>query len=111
MANDGEHRFMCSFAIYLLGWNIFDAPLRKIRELADSFKRIAMYRAIRAAIKAISSAIKEGLTNLYGYSQQVKTAFAPAVDELRKHVLLLKNAFATALRPVIEALVKGLGKR
>lgn len=90
--------------------NAFDAPLRKVKELLESFKRIAMYRAIRAAIKAISSAIKEGLTNLYGYSQQVKTAFAPAVDELRKHVLLLKNAFATALRPIIEALIPVIQK-
>ena len=74
-------------------------------KLIKSLGRIAFYRAIRTAIKNVSSAIKEGLTNLYAYSQEVGTAFAPAVDGLRQHVLLLKNAFATALRPVIEALI------
>lgn len=74
-------------------------------KLLKSLGRIAFYRAIRTAIKNISSSIREGLTNLYAYSQEVGTAFAPAVDNLRQHVLLLKNAFATALRPVLEALI------
>lgn len=92
---------------------------REVKKLGDSAKkssngmnkfrasigRIAMYRAIRSAIKAVTSAIKEGLTNLYEYSQEVGTAFAPAVDNLRQHVLRLKNTFATALRPVLEALI------
>lgn len=69
------------------------------------FGRIAMYRAVRAAIKALTAALKEGLTNLKAYSKEVGTAFAPAVDNLRSHVLWLKNAIATALRPVIEALI------
>ena len=74
-------------------------------KLMKSLGRIAVYRAIRTAIKNVSAAIREGLTNLYTYSQEVGTAFAPAVDNLRQHVMLLKNAFATALRPVIEALI------
>lgn len=76
-----------------------------IGKIPRAFGRIAMYRAIRSAIKAITSATTEGLTNLKAYSDVVGTAFAPAVDNLRRHVLWLKNAFATALRPVIEALI------
>ena len=76
-----------------------------LAKLAKAFGRIMLYRAIRTIIKNIGAAIKEGLTNLEAYSREVGTAFAPAVDNLRKHVLLLKNAFATALRPVIEALI------
>ena len=76
-----------------------------LAKLARAFGRIMLYRAIRTIIKNIGAAIKEGLTNLEAYSREVGTAFAPAVDNLRKHVLLLKNAFATALRPVIEALI------
>lgn len=74
-------------------------------KLMKSLGRIAVYRAIRTAIKNVSAAVREGLTNLYAYSQEVGTAFAPAVDSLRQHIMLLKNAFATALRPVIEALI------
>lgn len=76
-----------------------------VGKLLKSLGRIAFYRAIRTAIKNVTSAIKEGLTNLYTYSQEFGTAFAPAVDNLRQHILLLKNAFATALRPVIEAAI------
>ena len=70
-----------------------------------AFGRIALYRAIRSVIKNLSASIKEGLTNLKDYSAAVGTAFSPAVDNLRQHVMMLKNAFATALRPVIEALI------
>ena len=76
-----------------------------LSKLARAFGRIMLYRAIRNIIKNIGSSIREGLTNLKEYSDAVGTAFSPAVDNLRKHVLLLKNAFATALRPVIEALI------
>lgn len=83
----------------------FDAPIDKVKQFANAIKRIALYRAIRSAIKGITNATKEGLTNLKEYSTTVGTAFAPAVDNLRQHVLMLKNAFATALRPVIEAII------
>ena len=82
-----------------------DKAQKSLSGVTRAIGRIAFYRAIRSAIKAVSSAVKEGLTNLKAYSEQVGTAFAPAVDNLRRHVLLLKNAFATALRPVIEALI------
>lgn len=74
-------------------------------KLLKSLGRVAFYRAIRTALKNVTSAIKEGVTNLYNYSQEFGTAFAPAVDNLRQHLLLLKNAFASALRPVIEAAI------
>lgn len=74
-------------------------------KFVKSIGRIAFYRAIRTVIKALSTAIKDGLTNLKAYSDTVGTAFSPAVDSLRQHVLMLKNAFATALRPVIEAII------
>lgn len=83
----------------------FSKTSGQIDKFIKSIGRIAFYRAIRTAIKNISAAVREGLTNLETYSRTVGTAFAPAVDNLRQHVLLLKNAFATALRPVIEALI------
>lgn len=79
--------------------------VKPIKTLASSIARIGFYRAIRTAIKSVTDATKEGLTNLKAYSDQVGTAFAPAVDNLRRHVLWLKNAFATALRPAIEAII------
>lgn len=85
--------------------NILPNLRKRLFGVFRMFGRIAMYRAVRAAIKTLTAALKEGLTNLKAYSQEVGTAFAPAVDNLRSHVLWLKNAIATALRPVIEALI------
>ena len=85
--------------------NAFNKAISPIKKFVKAIARIALYRAIRTAIKNISSAIKEGLTNLKAYSAEVGTEFSPAVDNLRQHILLLKNSFATALRPVIEAIL------
>lgn len=102
-----EHAKQVSAAKASLGkfGRVLNTPIRKIGELVAAFKRIALYRAIRTAVRSITAALKEGLTNLYNYSKEVGTAFTPAVDNLRRHVLWLKNALATALRPVIEALI------
>ena len=82
--------------------------IKGVQNFIKAIGRIALYRAIRTAIKNISAAVKEGLTNLKAYSTEVGTEFAPAVENLQKHVLLLKNSFATALRPVIEALIPSI---
>lgn len=104
-AKESEKRLNGMTKIFGKFGDSIDAPFKKIRGLFRALGRIALYRALRTIIKGITSAIKEGVTNLKAYSKQVGTAFAPAVDNLRKHVLWLKNAFATALRPVIEALI------
>lgn len=82
--------------------------IKGVQNFIKAIGRIALYRAIRTAIKNISAAVKEGLTNLEAYSREVGTAFAPAIDDLRRHVLLLKNSFATALRPAIEAILPSI---
>ena len=83
----------------------FSKIISPITNFISSLKRIAFYRFIRTVLKNITAAVKEGLTNLEAYSREVGTEFAPAVDNLRQHILLLKNSFATALRPVIEAIL------
>jgi len=83
----------------------FNGSSGRAQQFIKSIGRIALYRAIRTALKNITSAVKEGLTNLYTYSQTVGTAFAPTVDNLRQHVMRLKDAFASALRPAIEAIL------
>ena len=91
-------------AIKLIGDHASKAqnPLKK---LFQSIGRIAFYRAIRTAIKNLTAATKEGLTNLKTYSETVGTAYAKAVASLKQHTNLLKNAFATTLRPIIEAII------
>lgn len=68
----------------------------------NSVKRIAFYRVIRSAIKAVTQGFSEGIQNMYFWSQAVGTSFAPAMDRLATATLYLKNGFASMWSPLIE---------
>lgn len=74
---------------------------KKIKTLWSSLARIAMYRALRSAIKEISQAVREGLNNLYYWSQATGGDFAPAMDDLASSALYLKNSFGAMVSPII----------
>ena len=76
---------------------------KKLQNLWRSLARIAMYRALRTAIKEIAKAIKEGLTNLYQWSKITGGDFAPAVDKIATSMLYLKNSFGAMVSPLITA--------
>ena len=73
-----------------------------IGKLFNSIKRIAFYRLIRSAIKAVTQGFAEGIKNMYYWSQAVGTSFAPSMDRLATAVLYLKNGFASMWSPLIE---------
>ena len=73
----------------------------KLKNLTSSLARIALYRALRTAIKEVAKAVKEGLTNLYQWSKATGGDFAPAVDKLATAMLYLKNSFGAAVSPLI----------
>ena len=64
-----------------------------------------MYRFLRSVIRAITSAIGEGITNIYNYSRIVGTSLAPAMDKAKSATLTFKNSIGAALAPVLEALI------
>lgn len=71
-------------------------------KLFNSIKRIAFYRMIRSAIKAVTQGFGEGIENLYRWSQAWGTSFAPAMDQLKTAQTYLKNGFASMFSPLIE---------
>ena len=73
-----------------------------VGKLFNSIKRIAFYRAIRSAIKAVTQGFAEGIENLYYWSQMVGTSFAPRMDQLATATQYLKNGFASMWSPLIE---------
>ena len=79
-----------------------------IQGFIRSIGRIALYRAIRSLIKAISAGIKEGVQNLAMFSmlvEEMDTHKANRVMSLyTSNFLYLKNAIATAVIPVFKAL-------
>lgn len=83
------------------------APLRKFvgmfSSLGRAMGRIALYRAMRTAIKEITQAAKEGVSNLYYWSKAMGGAeyngkrFSKIMDGIATSTLYLKNALGTFL--------------
>ena len=76
----------------------------------NSVKRIAFYRVIRSAIKAVTQGFSEGVQNMYFWSQAVGTSFAPAMDRLATATAYMKNGFASMWSPLIEAAIPVIDK-
>lgn len=78
-------------------------------KLGDAIKRIAFYRAIRTAIKAVTQAMKEGVTNLYYYSAALNSLDAAraktTMDAFATSALYVKNSLGAALMPILQTLV------
>ena len=77
-------------------------------QLFSSLKRIAMYRAIRAAIAAITQGFKEGINNLYNYSAVMNGQFAGSMDRLATSAQYLKNSLGAMAAPIINALAPAI---
>lgn len=78
-------------------------------KLAASLKRIAFYRAIRSALKAVTQGIKEGINNLVLYSSAMNSldsaSASNSMNEFATMALYVKNSVATALMPILTMLV------
>lgn len=88
-------------AFKLVG-NAAQGGIKKLTGFLKSIVRIAMYRAIRSALKAITQALSQGTENLYYFSQAVGSNFAPSMDRLATSMLYLKNGFASMFSPLVE---------
>lgn len=76
--------------------------------LFGHLKRIAMYRAIRAAIAAFTQGLKEGINNLYNYSALMDGQFAGSMDRLATSAQYLKNSLGAMAAPIINALAPAI---
>lgn len=79
-----------------------------LKQFVSSLGRIAAYRAIRSIISGITSALQEGIKNLYEYSKIVGTTFHTAMDMAATDALWLKNSLAAAVAPIVESLMPAL---
>lgn len=75
---------------------------KRFGDFFRSLKRIAMYRAIRSMLSAISQGFKEGTANAYQYSKAVGTSLAPALDSISTSFFYFKNSIGAAVAPLIE---------
>lgn len=80
----------------------------RFEKLISSIGRISFYRAVRAAIKAITDSLKTGVSNLYQYSKLIGTEFASSMDRLSTSVFYLQNSFGAMAAPLINAVAPAI---
>lgn len=82
----------------------------KLFGLWRSIKRIATYRAIRAALKAITNGFKEGISNLYKWSDAFDSTreFANSMDRIATAVLYVKNSLGAMVAPIVNAVAPAI---
>lgn len=92
--------------------NAVSAPFKKIgsaiSNLTKVVKKRVLYRAINAVISGITKSIKEGVNNIYQYSNAVGTAFAPNMDKIATATLYLKNSLGALAAPLINAIAPAI---
>lgn len=86
-----------------LGKSIADS-VKSLTGFLAAVKRIAVYRAIRWALKEITNAVKEGMDNLYQYSLLIDGKFYKSMDMLATSALYVKNSLAAMVSPIVNEL-------
>lgn len=76
----------------------------KFKNLLRSFKRIAMYRGLRSALRAITQGFKTGIENLYKWSDLVGNDFKASMDRIATSLNYLKNSLGAMASPIIDML-------
>lgn len=76
--------------------------------LLSRIGRVAFTRAIRAAIRAVTQAVREGVNNLYLWASAVGNTFKPTMDSLATSFLYLKNSVGAAVSPILDALAPAI---
>lgn len=86
--------------------------IRNITHSFDNLKnkilRVAFTRAIRSMLMSVTSAIGEGIKNLYQWSQLVDNTFANSMDTLSTSMNYLKNSIAAMAAPLINAIAPAI---
>ena len=81
--------------------------LSRVKTIISSLGRVAFYRAIRTAIKAVTEALKEGEENAYWYSREFGRAtryISEAYDALTSTTFKMKNQLGAAWSTLISAI-------
>lgn len=74
-----------------------------------SIKRIALYRLIRVALKAISQAMKEGISNITEFDASANET----MSEITSSITVMKNSIGSIMMPLLQLvtpLIQGIAK-
>ena len=77
---------------------------KSMGKLTSAILRIGFYRIIRSAIKSVTDAFKEGLTNAYQFSKLTGGELASSLDIIATKSLTMKNQMGAAFGGLIVAI-------
>ena len=80
----------------------------RISSTFAALKRIAIYRLMRTMIKEFTQGLKEGIGNLYKWSEYVGTRFHSSMDSMATSALYIKNSLATIAEPILNVLAPAI---
>ena len=80
----------------------------RISSTFAALKRIAIYRLMRTMIKELTQGLKEGIGNLYKWSEYVGTRFHSSMDSMATSALYIKNSLATIAEPILNVLAPAI---
>lgn len=83
--------------------NAFSKAASKVGNFVRSIGRIAFYRMIRSAIKAVTQGLAEGTEQMYYWAQLSGNVVAQSLDRIAASADYLKRGFASMFSPLINA--------
>ena len=106
-------------AVFDFGRNIATAPFKKpiesiqtltkkLHSMGAAFKRIMIYRAMRALIKNITAGFQEGIQNLKAWSDSVGGEFSRSMDNMTASMTYFKNSVAAMAAPLYNSFAPAL---
>lgn len=94
------------------GWDRMKSKIQgvvgTVNNLFRSFARIAMYRALRTAIKAITTGFSEGIKHVYQWAQQVGDKFTSTMDSMATSAHYLRDSLGAMASPLLDALAPAI---
>ena len=91
-----------NIGLSLINMAKLNAESRKTSKALINVSRALSLMAFRYTVRTIMRLTKEGIQNLAKYSKEVDNAFNGSMSRMMSKVTELKNAFATAIAPVVQ---------
>lgn len=108
----GKHALSAGKSLLGMGWDSLKSKVTGLvgglGNLWHSFTRIAGYRALRTAIKAITQGFSQGIEHLYEWSRIVGNEFKASMDSIATSAHYLRDSLGAMASPLLDALAPAL---
>lgn len=108
----GKHALSAGKSLLGMGWDSLKSKVTGLvgglGNLWHSFARIAGYRALRTAIKAITQGFSQGIEHLYQWSALVGNNFKQSMDSIATSAHYLRDSLGAMASPLLDALAPAL---